>query len=108
MTSMREISELPRHRHRRTTATGTADDSTPPYYRGKHGSLQAVDVIDEFGLDWYLGSVVTYILRHGSKNGRRDLLKAYHVLGLYLERIDPAEPDPDDGRPDGAGRGAGH
>ena len=66
---------------------GTADDQTPPWYQGGNG-LQPLDVIDAFGLDFYLGNAVKYICRHNRKNGTGDgdLLKARHYLDLAIRR----------------------
>lgn len=55
----------------------------PAHYKGR--GIEAIDVIDAFGLDFYLGNVLKYILRAGRKNGQpasRDLGKA----AFYLER----------------------
>lgn len=53
----------------------------PPHY--KAGGLEAIDVIEAFDLNFRLGNVVKYILRHGAKgNPQADLKKA----GWYLSR----------------------
>lgn len=53
----------------------------PKYYCGKH--LQAIDVIEDFNLNFNLGNAIKYILRFGKKeNGFEDLEKAV----WYLER----------------------
>jgi hypothetical protein len=50
------------------------------------GSLQPIDVIDAWGLDFYEGSALKYLARHRKKNGREDIEKAIHYLELLLER----------------------
>ena len=37
----------------------------PPHYKGK--GMEVIEVIQAFGLDYNLGSVVKYILRAGKK-----------------------------------------
>jgi len=54
----------------------------PTYYDGKDG-MQPFDVIDAFGLDFYEGNVIKYLVRWRKKNGLEDLRKAR----TYLDRI---------------------
>ena len=54
-------------------------------------SLQPIDVIDAWGLDFYEGSALKYLARHRKKNGAEDLKKAIHYLELLLERQYPSE-----------------
>lgn len=44
--------------------------------------MQSIDIIEEFNLDFNLGNVIKYVLRHRNKNGLEDLEKA----SWYLER----------------------
>lgn len=54
----------------------------PPHYKSVNG-LEAIDVIEGFGLGFHLGNVVKYILRAGRKDGvLQDLRKAR----WYLDR----------------------
>lgn len=53
----------------------------PPHYQGK-GGLEAIDVVEAFGLGFHLGNVVKYVLRAEQKNGMEDLKKAR----WYLDR----------------------
>lgn len=46
-------------------------------------TIQPWDIIDEYGLNYYEGNVIKYVLRHRDKNGIEDLRKASH----YLEKI---------------------
>jgi hypothetical protein len=53
----------------------------PQHYQGK--KFEAIDVIEDFGLDFNLGNAVKYILRAGKKDFYvQDLKKAI----WYLER----------------------
>lgn len=55
--------------------------NNPPHYIGK--TMQAIDVIEDFNLNYNLGSAVAYILRSGKKECLiKDLRKAI----WYLER----------------------
>jgi len=53
-----------------------------PYYTS--GGIEAIDVIEAFGLNFNLGNVVKYVLRAGRKSANKteDLRKAV----WYLER----------------------
>jgi hypothetical protein len=44
------------------------------------------DIIDEYGLDFYAGNAIKYILRAPDKNGVEDLEKAKHYLERMIER----------------------
>lgn len=64
------------------TATAPAHDTveTPAHYRGGMG-LEAIDVIEAWGLGFHLGNAVKYILRAGAKGDRgEDLKKACRYL----------------------------
>lgn len=63
----------------------------PPHYIRK--GIEAIDVIEAFGLGFHLGNVVKYVLRAGRKsNGDEDLRKARWYLD---RRIDgKREPQP--------------
>lgn len=63
----------------------------PPHY--KAGGIEAIDVIESFGLGFHLGNVVKYILRAGRKGyGDEDLRKAR----WYLDRRIAAGAPPDE------------
>jgi hypothetical protein len=48
--------------------------------------IQPWDVIDEYGLDFYRGNVVKYLLRAGHKGVKlEDLKKARHYLDRVIE-----------------------
>lgn len=69
---------------------GEADDvQRPSHYQGKHG-MQAIDVIEEFGLTEcsHIANAQKYILRAGKKAGNskvKDLSKAIFYLNRELE-----------------------
>jgi hypothetical protein len=60
---------------------------SPGYYDGKTG-MQPFDVIDEFGLDFYEGNVVKYLVRWRKKNGLEDLRKARTYLSRIIARAE--------------------
>ena len=55
----------------------------PSYY--KAGGMEAIDVVEAYGLGFHLGNAVTYILRAGRKteNGKEDIAKAIWYLERY-------------------------
>ena len=58
------------------------------------GGIEAIEVIEEFKLNYRLGNVIKYILRHQSKDGRKDLCKALNYLyreitGVWMEELPP-------------------
>jgi len=52
----------------------------------KKHNIQPLDIIDEYGLDYYLGNVLKYILRD-KESRKQDINKAIHYLELYKERV---------------------
>lgn len=55
---------------------------------GSHYSkrtIQPWDIISEYGLDYWAGNVIKYVLRHKDKNGKEDLEKAKHYLEYMIE-----------------------
>ena len=86
---------------------GTADLRTPDHYRGR-GDLQPFDVIDAFGLDFWLGNVTKFVCRAGHKPGTakiEDLVKARRYLDEAIAR-EQALP-PTGGTLVGSGGGSG-
>lgn len=64
---------------------------SPNHYKADSGDLEAIDVIEKFGLNYRLGNVVKYLLRAGKKDDKRqDLEKA--LAYLYRE-VHGAWPD---------------
>ena len=63
----------------------TACDKCPAHYC--FSDLQPWDVIDAWGVDYYLGNVLKYICRAGKKEPERlaDLNKALHYLQKEVE-----------------------
>ena len=58
----------------------------PPHYRSANG-LEAIDVIEAFGLGFRLGNVVKYVLRAPNKGGVEDLKKARWYLNRELDQL---------------------
>ncbi|CAK1244908.1 hypothetical protein R55214_HHFBAMCI_01356 [Fructobacillus evanidus] len=54
----------------------------PERYTGKSG-MQVFNVINEFGLDFYEGNALKYLIRYKDKNGVEDLEKAK----VYIDEI---------------------
>lgn len=56
---------------------------SPKRYVGKTG-MQVFDVIDEFGLDYYEGNALKYLIRYKKKNGLEDLKKCRDYLDYMI------------------------
>ena len=64
----------------------------PHYYRPRYSlpkyskSIDAIDIIQAYDLDWELGSAMKYILRSGKKedNAELDITKAMEFLQRWL------------------------
>ena len=73
----------------------------PDYYRGK-GGMSPFSVIDAFGLDFYEGNVIKYVVRWRKKGGVGDLYKARRYVDEMIKRAEAeaagqpeaAAPDP--------------
>lgn len=62
----------------------------PGHYLSPRG-MEAIDVIEEFGLGFHLGNSVKYILRAGKKDSYiQDLEKAVWYLEREIERVNNA------------------
>lgn len=57
----------------------------PASYYNK-GGMQPFDIIDAFGLDFYEGSALKYLLRWRDKDGEADLLKVIHYVQEIIAR----------------------
>jgi len=74
----------------------------PPYYIA--GGIEAIDVIEAFGLDFALGNVVKYVLRAGRKRDSsmvEDLRKAawylqHAIIRLTRPRLEEVDEEEDD------------
>lgn len=60
------------------------------YYNGK-GGISPFTVIDAFGLDFYEGNVVKYIIRWRKKDGLADLYKARTYIDEVITRAEAAK-----------------
>lgn len=55
--------------------------------------MMPFDIIDAFGLDFYAGNALKYLLRAGRKPGveaAEDLKKAQHYIAEMIRRLDSA------------------
>ncbi len=57
----------------------------PAHYQSASG-IEAIDVIEAFGLGFHLGNVVKYVLRAERKNGLEDLKKARWYIDRAIAR----------------------
>lgn len=55
--------------------------------------IQPWDIISEWGLNFWEGNALKYILRHKDKAKRQDLEKAIHYLEYLIENYDEVFPD---------------
>ncbi|CAB4157664.1 SaV-like [uncultured Caudovirales phage] len=53
------------------------------HYKRAH---QPWEIIEEWGLDYWAGNVVKYVLRYKFKNGVEDLEKARHYLDYLIKK----------------------
>lgn len=62
----------------------------PLHYRSEN--MEVIDVIEAFDLNFRLGNVVKYVLRHGKKaKGAEDLKKALWYLKREIEKSERNE-----------------
>ena len=62
----------------------------PHYYTGKVYGYSAIDIIDDFDLNYNIGTACSYLLRAGNKEGNpaeQDIQKAINHLQFELEKI---------------------
>lgn len=62
----------------------------PNHYAGDSGKFEVIKVIEDWGLNFSLGSVVKYIARAGKKDPKKhieDLEKAREYLGFEIDRV---------------------
>ena len=63
----------------------------PPHYKSDSG-IESIDVIEGFGLNFHLGNVIKYILRHDKKGKPlEDLKKARWYLDREIEKLEEKE-----------------
>ncbi len=70
-------------------------ETTDKQVGGSHykKAIQPWDIIQVWGLDYWRGNVVKYVLRAPYKNKREDLEKAVHYLEYLIENYDEVFPD---------------
>lgn len=66
------------------------DPVNSPQHYTRH-TIAAIDVIDSWGLDFELGSVLKYISRHEAKGGIEDLRKAAWYLARAIKNREAAD-----------------
>lgn len=57
----------------------------------KSCAIQPVEYCHANKIGFMEGSVIKYVTRHGSKNGKQDLLKAIHFIEMLIELEYPDE-----------------
>lgn len=69
--------------------------NSPPHYRGA-GGIEAIDVIEAYGLGYHLGNAMKYLLRAGKKGDAvEDLRKAgWYMLRFREMSAETMEPNP--------------
>ena len=67
------------------TSTQSARDVQVGGQHYKDKAMQPWDIIDAWGLDFYAGNVLKYLLRYKHKGGVEDLKKALHYLDKLIE-----------------------
>ena len=73
----------------KSTTTNRPDPvSNPPHYQ--RGGIEAIDVIEAFDLNYRLGNVIKYVLRHELKGGVESLRKAAWYLNREIENAEAA------------------
>lgn len=75
------------------TSTDTAPDmiNSPPHYIGA-GGVEAIDVLETYGLDLHLGTAMAYLLRAGRKGPKLDDLRKARWWFVRWLNGDPDEP----------------
>lgn len=60
--------------------------NSPPHYQGN--SMEAIDIIDAYSLNFARGNAIKYILRAGKKGSEKeDLQKAIWYINHEIERL---------------------
>lgn len=63
--------------------------STPVYPKHyKAESIEVIDIVDQFNLNFYEGNIIKYVVRHKSKNGLEDLKKAQWYLNRLIKNME--------------------
>lgn len=80
---------------------GVGDVGRPPSHYATESGLDPFQVIDAFGLDYFEGNALKYLLRWRKKGGIADLRKAQHYIEELIQRsssenrVDTADSEPD-------------
>lgn len=54
-------------------------------------TIQPWDVIKEYGLDFFTGNALKYLMRHEDKGGLEDLKKARHYLDEKIAQLEAVQ-----------------
>ncbi len=57
----------------------------PEHYQNE---IQAIDVIESYGLNFSEGNVIKYVLRYHKKGGLQDLKKARYYLDRLISKME--------------------
>lgn len=57
----------------------------PEHYQSD--SMEVIEIIDAYQLNFYEGNIIKYLLRYNKKGGINDLKKAKWYLDRLIERI---------------------
>jgi hypothetical protein len=60
--------------------------NNPPHYT--YSSIEPIEIIEAWELNFHLGNVIKYVCRATKKNGLEDLKKARWYLNRYIEKIE--------------------
>ena len=67
----------------------------PDHYKGNR--FEAIDIIEDYELNFHLGNVVKYVLRAGKKGSKlEDLKKAQFYLKREIDLLELIEPEESD------------
>jgi hypothetical protein len=76
-----------RHSKQHTDPVSSDVVNSPSHYRST-GSIEAIDVIEQFQLGYHLGNVAKYLLRAGKKGEKlEDLQKARWYLNREIKNM---------------------
>lgn len=67
-----------------------ADKQIGGDHYSKH-SIQPIDIIREYSMDFFEGNALKYLLRYKEKNGVEDLLKCKDYIDMIIDNINTKE-----------------
>lgn len=60
----------------------------PAHYGGEINPFEAIKIINYYDLNFSLGNVIKYVLRHKDKGGLEDLKKAKQYLEFEIQKYE--------------------